>query len=331
MLNVASVPPIGIEDGSPVAVVGGGLMGHAICAVLVRGGYDVTCVEPDPRARESFDWRVLAALDALGDKTAQTAAGRSTTVPDTGALRPDIRLVIEAAPENLTLKQALFVELARACPDAVLATNTSVYRVDDVGSDLDDRSRLVGTHWWNPPHLMPLVEVVRGTDSAPGIVDEIVRILRRLDKVPVIVGKDTPGFIGNRLQHALWREAMSLIDEGVCGAEDVDLVARNSIGLRLSALGPLENADFVGLDLTRSIHEYLFPALSRAERPVEVLERLVDSGELGAKTGRGFYEWADGQRDETAARLAERVRLLVASNASSTSGALVEAAEAGGP
>jgi 3-hydroxybutyryl-CoA dehydrogenase len=219
-------------------------------------------------------------------------------------------LIIEAAPEQLALKQDLLSQVAGYCPHAVLATNTSVYRVGDVGKLVDDLSRVVGMHWWNPPHLIPLVEVIQGAKTNPAIIEGMLALLRTLGKTPVHVKKDTPGFIGNRLQHALWREAMALVQEGICDATAVDLVVRNSIGLRLSEVGPIENADYVGLDLTRAIHEYVFPALSTAQKPLPILEEAVAAGHLGAKTGRGLLEWPEGAREATGRRLAARVQLL---------------------
>ncbi|HVB50301.1 MAG TPA: 3-hydroxyacyl-CoA dehydrogenase NAD-binding domain-containing protein [Acidimicrobiales bacterium] len=295
-------------EGGRVAVLGAGLMGHAIAAIFVNAGYDVTCVEPDASTRESLAKRV-------DDVIAQLPAGATTTrtisaVSDPSELDPATLLVVEAAPEQLALKQELLSRIAKICPDAVLATNTSVYRVGDVGALVDDRSRVIGTHWWNPPHLIPLVEVIQGSETNPAIVTGMTALLRSLGKTPVHVQKDTPGFIGNRLQHALWREAMALIQEGICDATAVDVVVRNSIGLRLSEVGPIENADYVGLDLTRSIHEYVFPSLSTAQKPLPILEEAVAAGHLGAKTGRGLLEWPEGAREATGRRLAARVKLL---------------------
>ncbi len=294
-------------DGA-VAVLGGGLMGHAIAAVFVGHGYDVTCCEPDETTRSTLANRVddvVATLNQSGPPR-----GRLGLVGHVGHLSPNTALVIEAAPESLTLKQELLAAVALTCPDAVLATNTSVFRVGDVGALVEDPHRVVGTHWWNPPHLIPLVEVVQGRDTDLAVVRGVMQLLASLGKTPVHVRRDTPGFIGNRLQHALWREAMALVQEGVCDAATVDDVVRNSIGLRLSEVGPLENADFVGLDLTLAIHSYVFAALSTAATPLPVLREAVSRGDLGAKTGKGFLNWPEGQREDTARRLSERIRLL---------------------
>jgi 3-hydroxybutyryl-CoA dehydrogenase len=296
-----------LEEGDQVAVLGGGLMGHALAAIFLSRGYLVTGVESDDTSRAALASRVDKVVAQL-PRSATTGALHVVAAPS--ELGPDTRLVIEAVPEVLELKRDLMSHVAAACPLAVLATNTSVFRVGDVAERVADRSRVVGTHWWNPPHLIPLVEVVEGAETSAAVVEGMMRLLTSLGKSPVHVRRDTPGFIGNRLQHALWREAMALVQEGVCDAHDVDVVVRTSIGLKLSAVGPLENADYVGLDLTRAIHEYVFPALSTAQQPLDILEEAVARGHLGAKTRRGLLTWPEGAREATSRRLDERVRLL---------------------
>jgi 3-hydroxybutyryl-CoA dehydrogenase len=295
---------------APVAVVGAGLMGHAIAAIFSSQGFAVTCVEPDDETRRSLDARMHEVLRQLNAVT--PAAQAVTVIEHVSQLDRSTPLVIEAAPELLALKQDLLREVAETCPSAVIATNSSVYRVSDVGALVEDRSRVLGTHWWNPPHLMPLVEVIQGADTNPTAVQGMITLLASLGKTPVHVQKDTPGFIGNRLQHAMWREAMALVQEGICDVEAVDVVARNTLGLRLSAIGPIENADYVGLDLTLSIHEYVFPALSTAQEPLEVLQDAVRHGRLGAKTGSGLLCWSEGRREETKRRIDERLKVLLA-------------------
>jgi 3-hydroxybutyryl-CoA dehydrogenase len=167
--------------------------------------------------------------------------------------------------------------------------------------------RVVGTHWWNPPDLIPVVEVVPGQRTSAQTTQRVMAVLEHLGKTPVLVRRDVPGFIGNRLQHALWREAIALVADGTCDAETVDLVARNTIGLRLARMGPIENADYVGLDLTLAIHDTVLPALSRDSEPSPLLRELVSSGDLGATTGRGFLPWRPGARAAAARALAAHV------------------------
>jgi 3-hydroxybutyryl-CoA dehydrogenase len=173
---------------------------------------------------------------------------------------------------------------------------------------MQDRTRAIGTHWWNPPHLVPIVEVVQGAETNDALVLWMMNLLHSLGKTPVHVRTDTPGFIGNRLQHALWREAFALLEEGVADAATIDLVVSQTIGLKLPALGPLENADYVGLDLILAIHEYVFPALSRATEPSRFLRDAVLQGRLGAKSGEGLFVWPDGQRERVVERLNKQLQ-----------------------
>jgi 3-hydroxybutyryl-CoA dehydrogenase len=157
---------------------------------------------------------------------------------------------------------------------------------------------VVGAHFWNPPHLMPLVEVTKAEKTSPDVVVETMAILEAAGKQPVRVRKDVPGFIGNRLQHALWREAISLVEAGVCSAEDVDAVVKRTLGLKLQVLGPLENADLVGLDLTLAIHEYLLPHIDNRPDASPLLRELVGAGRLGMKTGTGLRQWTEAEAQE---------------------------------
>jgi 3-hydroxybutyryl-CoA dehydrogenase len=302
---VLAVPP---EAGSStrVAVVGGGLMGHALAAVFLDAGIHTTIYEADATAREKLPARIAATLAEW--KGSGSASQRLNIVANLNELDAATQLVIEVVPENLPLKQDLFAELESIAPNAILATNSSVYRVGDVSNKMHDPSRAIGTHWWNPPQLIPIVEVIQGSATSPEIVDWIMRLLAFCGKTPVHVRKDTPGFIGNRLQHALWREAFALVEEGIASPETVDLVARNTLGMKLRVMGPIENADYIGLDLTFAIHEYVFPALSRAQKPSSLLSERIDAGKLGAKSGSGMLDWPEGRRSEVAERLARHVR-----------------------
>ncbi|WP_204800764.1 3-hydroxyacyl-CoA dehydrogenase family protein [Mycobacterium riyadhense] len=284
---------------SRAAVVGAGLMGRRIAGVLASAGLDVVVTDTNAEILEA------AAMEASG--VAGAGRGSVTAVADLAAAVQDADLVIEAIVENLPIKQELFERLAALAPRAVLATNTSVLPIGGVGERVDDGSRVIGTHFWNPPDLIPVVEVIPSARTAPETTERVVTLLTDAGKLPVRVGRDVPGFIGNRLQHALWREAMALVAEGVCDAKTVDLVVRNTIGLRLGTLGPLENADYIGLDLTLAIHDAVVPSLNHDPHPSPLLRELVADGQLGARTGRGFLDWPAGAREATAARLAEHI------------------------
>ena len=149
----------------------------------------------------------------------------------------------------------------------------------------------MGTHFWNPPHILPCVEVIKGRSTSEEDFDAVYALLEKAGKVPVRVLKDVPGFLGNRLQHAMWREAISLREKEIASAEDIDKVVKYGFGLRMSFIGPLETADLAGLALTRDIHEYLFPYLESSLEPSPVLDALVSDGATGVKAGRGFYDW----------------------------------------
>jgi 3-hydroxybutyryl-CoA dehydrogenase len=286
------------------AVIGGGLMGHGIAQVLALGGLEVVVHDPVPEALAAVPGRIAANLEALGI----AADARVELEPELEPAVKNARWVFEAAPEDLALKQAIFERLdAAAPPDAVLATNTSVMRVGDVAARATRRGRIVGTHWWNPPFLVPLVEVVQGADTKPATIDRTMSLLESLGKTPVRVRRDVAGFVGNRLQHALWREAFDLVDKGVCDPETVDTVIKSGFGLRLPVLGPMENADLIGLDLTLAIHEYVLPQLDPPSKPSAGLRRRVERGELGMKTGAGFREWSADDAAEVRARVLDRL------------------------
>jgi 3-hydroxybutyryl-CoA dehydrogenase len=284
---------------SRAAVVGAGLMGRRIAGVLASAGLDVVLTDTNTG--------VLDVAAAEAGEVSGTDRGSVTASADLAAAVREADLVIEAVIEDLGVKQELFERLAGLAPNAVLATNTSVLPIGAVMRRVDDGDRVIGTHFWNPPDLIPIVEVVPSARTSPETTDRVVALLVDAGKRPVRVGRDAPGFIGNRLQHALWREAMALVAEGVCDAATVDLVVRNTIGLRLATLGPLENADYIGLDLTLAIHEAVFPSLNCDSHPSPLLRELVADGQLGARSGHGFLDWPSGAREATAARLAQHI------------------------
>jgi 3-hydroxybutyryl-CoA dehydrogenase len=212
--------------------------------------------------------------------------------------------VIEAAPEKLELKQQLFADLDRLAPtDAILASNTSVIPITHISAAVRDKSRVLGAHFWNPPHLVPLVEVIMMAPENRPAADTLVGLLQAAGRHPVLVNRDIPGFIGNRLQHALKREAIALVAAGVCDAETIDDVVKLGFGARLAVLGPLEQSDMVGLDLTKAIHDTVIPDLDVTSHTHPYLEKLVAEGALGMKTGRGFRTWTPQEAEAVRGRL----------------------------
>jgi 3-hydroxybutyryl-CoA dehydrogenase len=302
-----------VNKNQQIAVIGAGLMGHGIALVFARAGHYVAVTDPQRDALMSLPARVSASLSALGenDVVIAKALKRIEMVGSVEGAVHRADVVIEAAPEKLDLKRAIFAEVEQHAPaDAILASNTSVMPITQIMEGLKHKARAVGTHWWNPPHMIPLVEVIRTEWTDAGTMDRMVDLLTDVGKTPVRVERDVPGFIGNRLQHALWREAISLVERGICDAESVDTVVKSCFGRRLSVLGPLENADLVGTDLTLDIHNTVLADLEDRKGPSPLLERLVEEGKLGMKTGEGFRTWTPEQAEAARARVVSHLREL---------------------
>jgi len=279
------------------AIIGAGLMGHGIAQVFATAGHRVRITDANERALNEAPRRIAASLADLGIEEAPVLA-RIQLTPSLAETLDDCTAVIEAVPEKIELKRTLFQQIAELAPrDALLATNTSSIPVTEIGRDLPDhaRRRLVGLHWWNPPVLVPLVEVIRTVFVDPAFFDRAFELMRLVGKEPVRVEKDIPGFIGNRLMHAFWREAISLVDAGVCDAETIDLVVKRGFGLRLPVLGPMENADLVGLELTRDIQRVIFPHLEKSSEPSHLLDRLIAERKFGMRSGEGLRKWTPEQ------------------------------------
>lgn len=287
--------------GLQAAIIGAGLMGHGIAQVFATAGHSVRISDADERALNEAPQRIAASLAELGIQAAPVLA-RIQFTPSLAETLDGCAVVIEAIPEKIELKRTLFRQIADSAPgDALLATNTSSIPVTEIGRDLPNhaRRRLVGLHWWNPPVLIPLVEVVRTEFVDPAFFDRAFELMRLLGKEPVKVEKDIPGFIGNRLMHAFWREAISLVDAGVCDAETIDLVVKRGFGLRLPVLGPMENADLVSLELTRDVQRVIFPDLEKSSEPSPLLDRLIANHKLGMSTGEGLRKWTPEQITNT--------------------------------
>jgi len=302
-----------MKKNQQIAVIGAGLMGHGIALTLARAGQYVALTDPVAQARASAAQRIADSLRLMGEDDARIAKILKKielfdTVP--AAVR-DAAFVFEAAPEKLALKQAIFAEIeAHAPADAILASNTSVMPITQIMQHLTHRGRALGTHWWNPPHMIPLVEVIRTEWTDVAVMDAMVDLLADAGKTPVRVERDVPGFIGNRLQHALWREAISLVERGICDADSVDTVIKSCFGRRLAVLGPLENADLVGTDLTLDIHNTVLADLENRPGPSPLLQQLVAEGKLGMKTGQGFRNWTPEQAAQVRARVTTHLRKL---------------------
>ncbi len=295
-----------------MAVIGAGLMGHGIAQIFAVHGYRVTLTDNRKEALPEAVQNVRANLKLMAEKgigkTDQIgpAVARIQTTPDLREAIADAQFVVEAVSENLELKQRIFRDLDSLCAaDTLLATNTSVISITEIAAKARNRGRIVGTHFWNPPYLIPLVEVVRGRETSDLTMNLTYDLLNAVGKHAVRVQKDVPGFVGNRLQHALWREAVSIVEHGIADAATVDECIRYGFGMRLPVLGPLENADMVGTDLTLAIHNYILKYIESSPAPSPLLKELVEKGHLGFKTGRGFQEWSPEKVQESRTRLKE--------------------------
>ncbi|MGH6671767.1 MAG: 3-hydroxyacyl-CoA dehydrogenase family protein [Xanthobacteraceae bacterium] len=287
-----------------IAVIGGGLMGHGIAYLLAAAGHEIGVFEPDAEVRASLPQRLAAIADILGDDRAavQRIAAHDRLAPAADGAG----FVFEAAPEKLPLKQRIFAGLETVvAPDTVLASNSSAIPTTDIGRNLAHRERVVGTHFWNPPHLVPLVEVIQNESTSDAVVRATMELLRGAGKTPVHVRRDVPGFVGNRLQHAMKREAIALVAAGVCDAETIDTVVKAGFGARTAVLGPMEQSDLVGLNLTLDIAEVLYEHLDRTPGPHPFLRDKVTAGKLGMKTGEGLRTWAPGEADAVRTRLSQ--------------------------
>ena len=280
-----------------VSIIGAGLMGAGIAQVFATSGIRCRVYDPLDLARDSFEARVLKGCGVLG-LDASPILALVDVVADLAQACEGASLVIEAGPENLDVKRSIFSELSRVTPpDAILASNTSAIPIGQIAAAVREASRVVGTHFWNPPYLVPLVEVVQSRETSVVTVDTTMAILASANMKPVHVKVDVPGFVGNRMQHALKREAIALVADGVCSAETVDMVVRHGFGRRLALVGPLEQADLGGTDLTLAIHQVLMPSINSDPIAHPYLEAMVARGDLGAKSGRGFFTWSPGDAD----------------------------------
>ncbi len=297
-----------VHDITTVGIAGGGTMGSGIAQLFARRGYDVRVVDlADDYLEKS---RRLVALynsslvehGIMAEQEAEQSARRISYHLDRGILH-DADMIVETIVEKLEAKQLFWEQMeAIARRDALFTTNTSGLSINRIAAKVKNRGRFIGMHFWNPPHIIPLVELVRADGTDGKTVDVLRELLHIVDKAPVVVQKDAPGFIGNRLQFAVFREALHLVEEGIATAEDVDRAMRYGPGFRYPILRPLQTADLGGLDIFCSIASYLFAALSDMKEAPEMLARMVEAGQLGVKSGQGFYDYSDGKDVETIKR-----------------------------
>lgn len=281
------------EKLSTVAIIGGGIMGGDIATVFAAGGWNVHVMSPSQKTRDALAGRVAAGLAKVG--AAPAAAARVKAHAALAALPwRDVDLVVEAATEDLALKHKLFAEIeALARPDIPLTSNTSTFPIGSIGEKLATRARVAGLHFFMPAHLVPLVEIISADSTDPKVAEGLMALMSMLGKAPIWVKRDVPGFVGNRLQHALMREALYLIADGVTTPEGIDTAVRYGFGFRFIACGPVLQKEMSGWDTHFFAGTSVYPHLYNQTTPPALLRAMVERGELGMKSRHGFWEWDD--------------------------------------
>jgi 3-hydroxybutyryl-CoA dehydrogenase len=291
-----------------IGVVGGGLMGVGIATKFALAGHVTLVVEADPARAAGIPLLAADILSQLVDAGTIDALQRDAALArlrvgsEAGELA-GAAMAVEAIPEVLAAKHALYAKLESImAPDAIIASNTSGFPPDALSEHMAKPARFLVAHFWNPPHLIPLVEVVPGSATDPEVVERSVRLLAGVKAEPVVLKTAIPGFIGNRLQFAVLREALHIVRSGAATPETVDAVMKACLGRRYSIMGPFESADLGGLHTLMGIGANLMPELAKDEDVLELMRAHVDKGELGASSGQGFYTWDEARIEDLQAR-----------------------------
>ena len=300
-----------------ILIAGGGMMGKNIAFVFTSNpDYQISVYDLYPTDVPGGIRKNCAQLIEKGVLTEAELEKRLARIDFTTDIDSELikkaDLVIEAVFEDMQIKRETFAKLEARCrPDTIFCTNTSVMSPSEISRDLTYRDRFVGTHFWNPGHLIPLVEVVKSDATSDETAETVMAVLKGVGKEPVLCKKDVPGFIANRMQHALWREAISIVENGIADAETVDKAVRYSFGLRLPQLGPLTNSDMVGTELTYNIHNYILQYLEDTHTPSPLLTQMKEEGKMGFKSGEGFMKWTPEEVEKQNADLNEYlIRML---------------------
>ncbi|MCL2376466.1 MAG: 3-hydroxyacyl-CoA dehydrogenase family protein [Defluviitaleaceae bacterium] len=294
-----------------IAIIGAGLMGNSLAQVFAANS-DLDVVLRTRQLRDDRYEAIEKNLDIMIAQGAATEAekkdiiGRIKFETDLKTATADADFVIECAPEVMETKQDLFAEIEQYCrPDTILATNTSVMSVTEIAAKCKHKDRVVGAHFWNPGHLIPLVEVVRTEHTPDKYIDATMKLMADCGKKPILCKKDVPGFVANRLQHALWREAFYMVQEGIADPATVDDACKYGPGLRWPILGPMENSDMVGIQLSYNIHSYILKFLADNHEPSPCLQEMLDKGDVGFASGKGWQEWPSDEMEASRVRLRE--------------------------
>jgi 3-hydroxybutyryl-CoA dehydrogenase len=292
------------------AVIGAGTMGQGIALVFALGGREVRITDCDPQALNEAMGKIQKSLEAMAEASFISLAEAQQTIklivaaPNLKAAVREVEIVTECIPERLELKQQMFAELENLSPvHAVLASNTSSLLLSDIGQLIKDKSRLIVTHYFNPAHILRAVEVVASAATSASVVDRVCRLLSSVGKIPILLRKEIRGFIVNRIQAAMVREALFLLEQGVTTPDELDRAIHGSIGPRLALLGPFQVMDLGGLDVWAEVMCNLFPQLSDQRAVPLLIQEKLRCKDLGAKSGHGFYEWPSSAGAENIKRL----------------------------
>ncbi len=289
-----------------IAVIGLGTIGHSVAQFFATGGCTVKCFDPQREARETVTSRIhsnleqMAATGIVAPNQIDEIIGRLAICDSPAQALEEAEFVSEAAVEDLAVKQELFANLeTMVTPETILASNTSSHPMSQISKRMQHRQRALVTHPFNPPHLLPVIEVVPTAETLESVVDSTMELLQRMGKQPVRLRKEVPGFLINRIQTAMVREVWDLLDQDVASAEDIDAAVRGSLGFRLAAIGPLEVCDFAGLDIWARVFGNLSEDIRSSTDLPAGIQKLVDSGQFGTKTGRGFFDYSEpGQLED---------------------------------
>jgi 3-hydroxybutyryl-CoA dehydrogenase len=282
-----------------ISVLGAGIMGHGIAQSFIMGGYPVTLLDIQESILETAKAHIKNNFELFGragliqSAESKRALGRLVTTTELKRAVQKGDFIVEAVPEDLELKQALFQEVESFCPaGAIIASNTSSLTLKDIGARVNKKERLVITHWFNPPHIVPTVEVVKGDRTSDETLEVAYQLLSKIKKAPVKLKFELPGFLINRIQIAMVREVFDLYEKGIASAADIDKAVKGSFGFRLASIGPLLTADLGGLDTWLRVSENLLPKIQSSVEAPGALQRLVSQGHTGIKSGKGFYDYA---------------------------------------
>jgi 3-hydroxybutyryl-CoA dehydrogenase len=288
---------MGISQIKSIGIIGAGTMGAGIAQAFAESGYETIWFNRSEGGMERglnlvrLNQETLIKNGVLTEETAKSAMERLKITYKIGDLA-DVDFISESVAENMSIKQEIFTNADKICrKDCIFTSNTSGLSITTIASSVSNPERFVGMHWWNPPHIMPLVEVIKGDKSSEEICMIVIDICKNLGRKPVFVKKDVPGFIGNRIQLALQREVLNILEQGIADPEDIDAVMKYGPGARWALYGPCEIADLAGLDIMASVADYLFKDLSNAQDVPKILADKIVKKEFGAKTGKGFYQY----------------------------------------